>query len=118
MTPKDNTNRRPTWNKKTTHDLDGWQWNHNLLLSKIAAPDPQTGCQEWLGAQGPYGSLFGAKKNFKNQMTQPRRLLWRALHPEQNLEGMMVAHTCKNTLCMNANHMVVVPHGRNLDWGL
>lgn len=94
-----------------THKILGeWQWNSDLLWSKIV----QTGedeCWQWLGARGPQTNLFGARKAGKAQMTQARRLLFRDVTGE-DCDDQRIKMKCKNAYCMNWHHFDTMPNQR------
>ena len=81
-----------------------WSWNQELFDAKVqkgAADD----CWSWTGALGPFGGLFGAFKNDKNQMTQARRIAY-MIATGREIETKSVRNTCGNKFCMNPAHMV------------
>ena len=81
-----------------------WSWNQESFDAKVqkgAADD----CWSWTGALGPFGGLFGAFKNDKNQMTQARRIAY-MIATGREIETKSVRNTCGNKFCMNPAHMV------------
>ncbi len=104
--------RGPQPGLRTTHNINGWSWNHDLLQTKIPEPNAD-GCCNWQGAMSPGGALFGAKKAGRPQMTQVSRLIWLKHNPDADMEGMEVAHTCKNRQCVNIEHLALIPHGHH-----
>jgi hypothetical protein len=78
-----------------------WSWDSNLLWSKVTK---QPGCWTWSGATGPYGCLFGAYKNGRQQMTQVRRLVYAEVN-NTDVTELSIFHTCSNIYCVNPDHM-------------
>lgn len=91
----------PGYMRTITHKSGDWSWNSDLLWSKVIKTNK---CWTWSGAHGPYGALFGAYKNNKQQMTQVRRLIWGEIH-QCDITNIAVHHTCGNRMCVNPDHM-------------
>lgn len=85
-----------------TH-IGEWQLNQPLFDSKYWLDDT-TGCYQWLGAAGPQGGLFGAKKQLKPRMIQARRVAW-MLANNEDITDNEIRHSCHNNMCVNPAHM-------------
>lgn len=72
-------------------------------------PEPNSGCWLWLSATvsskygGPYG-VIGADKGDGQKMFLAHRASYQ-LHVEKIPDDFQIDHTCKNTLCVNPEHL-------------
>jgi hypothetical protein len=76
--------------------------------------DAATGCWNWTGAisNSRYGSIF-----YEGRMQKAHRVMWRLLRGEI-ADGMDLDHLCRNTKCVNPNHLEPVTRSENLRRGL
>ena len=72
--------------------------------------DAVTGCWNWTGAisAGKYGSIF-----YEGRMQKAHRVMWRLLRGEI-AGGLDLDHLCRNTACINPNHLEPVTRSENL----
>ena len=66
-------------------------------------------CLNWTGVEANgYG-----KARWKNVLKQAHRVVWEIHHGEVP-EGMVIMHTCDNTLCGNIDHLRLGTQGDNV----
>lgn len=91
----------PGETRKITTTLGEWSWDSEKIWNKV---EKTSSCWIWHGSSGPYGALFGAYKNGKQQMTQVRRLIYAETH-NKDVGELAVHHHCGNKMCVNPDHM-------------
>ena len=60
-------------------------------------------CLEWVGCKNTDGyPKIHWKGNFN---AKGHRVVYQLIHPDENLDGKVVRHTCDNPLCINPDHL-------------
>ena len=79
--------------------------------SKVHKPYAPLDCWEWTDAPDSHGYarmwLWGHK-------VRGHRIAWALHHGEDPPTGMVIDHTCRNTLCCNPDHLEVVTQSENI----
>ena len=94
-----------------------WGFNQQRLKNKIRPGATDNDCTEWLGAMSPTGALMGAWKKdantgeYRQQMTQARRLVWMSENQE-DATPYRVTLTCGNQRCCNPRHFELLESNR------
>ena len=78
--------------------------------SKVALPDPDTGCMNWLAGKfiEGYGSFW-----LKGAAYRAHRIAW-ALANGEIPPGKVLDHLCRNTSCVAPGHLEVVDQRENV----
>jgi hypothetical protein len=106
---------RPKYWYKTKpgyREVGAWAWNDELLWSKIEVSLDTEECWPWLGSMSPSGALLGAFKKdpetgeYRQQMTQARRLLWSS-ETNEDVGPYQVTMKCANQTCCNPSHFEI-----------
>jgi transposase len=95
--------------------VERWsKYRVEAFLQRVDKRDEQE-CWNWTGYQRrgpknptPYGML-----GWKGRTTSSHRVAFELVHGEIP-EGMMVLHTCDNTLCCNPAHLYLGDHVQNM----
>jgi hypothetical protein len=89
-----------------------WGFDQHRLKDKIRPGRTENSCTTWLGSMSPSGALMGAWKKdsltgeYRQQMTQARRLLWSMIN-QQDVTPYRVTLTCGNQQCCNERHFEI-----------
>jgi hypothetical protein len=83
--------------------------NNQQRIEKNSEPITECGCWVWMGAvtNAGYGVCSNGKKT-----AQAHRVSYEAFVGEIPA-GMIIAHTCDNSLCVNPNHLWLATHKQN-----
>jgi hypothetical protein len=100
----------PTYSRnRRTHPLGFPVGTRTKFLGKIAGIKPdENGCINWPGpfqSNGKYGRMCGHGAH---------RIAWALGNNKDNPFGMEVDHLCRNTRCVNPDHLEVVTKAENL----
>ncbi len=80
---------------------------HQRFIGKIKK-DNNTGCWNWISKNGGYGTFSAHGKPV------PAHRFSYEYHREKIPKGMVVDHLCKNTSCVNPDHLEIVTQSENL----
>lgn len=76
-----------------------------MSIDKYLARTIEVGtCLEWQGALNSDGyprAVIGKNTNIKLH-----RYVYTQLHPEEDITGKVIRHTCDNPVCLNPNHLL------------
>ena len=98
-------------------EVGNWGWDSDRLWSKIEVSLDINACWPYHGAMSPSGALFGAFKKdpetgeFRQQMTQARRLIWSG-ESNEDVSQYRVTMKCQRQDCLNPNHFEILPTNR------
>jgi hypothetical protein len=79
-------------------------------ILKHSEPITEVGCWVWMGAVSNAG--YGLCASEKNKISSAHRVAYEAFVGKIP-EGMVVAHTCDNRLCVNPSHLWIATHKQN-----
>jgi hypothetical protein len=71
-------------------------------ISERSVPEPNTGCQFWLGAAGVNNGYGNFSREGKTRLAH--RMAWECAHGPIP-DGMEVCHRCDQPLCVNHKHL-------------
>jgi hypothetical protein len=82
-------------------------------IERLSIPEPNSGCWIWMGA------IDKATGYARMQMWKPKKLARASRISYQNYkgeipEGMVIDHICRNTSCVNPDHLRAVTQGENI----
>lgn len=80
-------------------------------LARMSRPDPTSGCIEWTGFRDSKGyGMVGSDRDTGEQMAH--RMAW-VIARGRIPRGLTIDHLCRNTGCVNVEHMEVVTPSEN-----
>jgi len=88
----------------------GKNWPLAKRLEFWSMPEPNSGCQLWLGHVNVWG--YGAMRH-AGKMRRVHRLAWIVANGEIP-EGMHVCHRCDVPTCINPHHLWLGTHDENM----
>jgi len=102
------------WHRKKPgyKEVGSWGWDNDRLWSKIEVSLDIDECWPWQGAMSPTGALMGAFKKdpdtgeFRQQMTQARRLCWMS-ETNEDVTPYQITMKCANQACCNFSHFEI-----------
>ena len=82
------------------------------------SPEPNTGCWFWLG--NSYQSIRGGEYGLVRVGSKSRRAhRWAYQYFKGSIpDGLELDHLCRNTLCVNPDHLEAVTHKVNMERGI
>ena len=98
-----------------SENLSGYDAYLLTALYKRVALDDGTGCINWTGPQG--GSRAYDSIRFRGKTTRTHRLAYQSCYGPIPA-GFELDHLCRNTLCLNVQHLEPVTHKENIRRGL
>lgn len=82
---------------------------------KYVSPEPNSGCWLWTGTGARYGQIsrwIGTRWQF-----YPAHRLSYEMHKGPIPKGLVIDHKCRNTMCVNPEHLRAVTQGENVRSG-
>lgn len=80
-------------------------------------PEPNSGCWIWLGAENlGYGRVYFGKRS-KRRSKMAHRMSYELVRG-QIPDGLVIDHLCRNTYCVNPDHLEAVTDAINIRRGL
>jgi hypothetical protein len=75
-------------------------------LARLSMPEPNSGCELWLGALNQYG--YGLFQMGRGRGTKSAHRTAYEAHIGPIPPGLTVDHLCRNHACINVKHMEIV----------
>lgn len=86
------------------------------LAEHLAPGGPKGDCLEWQGAKSRdgYGVLIVQQDRSKRNV-RAHRLAYALAHPDEDIAGLVIRHTCDNRCCCNSAHLLSGTHQDNMN---
>ena len=87
-----------------------WEWAYKTHI------DPATGCWIWEGSRDLHRFRGGKPQPYGHYRGRPaHRVAWEDANGRPIPVGMLVDHSCHQTLCVNPDHLRLVTNKQNLE---